>query len=307
MNNPETVFLTTIFPASKPYLNDFFKSLQNQTYKNFDILVINDGIDNFSAYKTQYSDLKIIECISEQTPAKNRESGINKTIELGYKNIILGDSDDYFSNNRIQKSVEALQNNKIVVNDINLFYDNKSTDNFFTNNLKNINLIQENILDANVFGFSNIAFSSDIINLPVKFDDNLIAVDWYFITTLLINHPVKLNFLDGVQTYYRQHENNTIGMSMLLTEKKLELGLNVKQKHYYALIEYCKTNKLENKLFNLEHKLKQIQDLKEKLSNAEFKEKYISIVNASIKQIFSGWWSEIMTLEEFYKYENQNK
>ena len=41
-NNKKTAFLTTIFEMNKRYLQDFFKSLKNQTYKNFDIIVVND-------------------------------------------------------------------------------------------------------------------------------------------------------------------------------------------------------------------------------------------------------------------------
>ncbi len=304
MAKSETVFLTTIFPASKPYLNDFFKSLQNQTYKKFDILVINDGINNFNNYKIQYPDLNIIEIISNQSPAKNRETGINKVVELGYKYIIFGDSDDYFSENRIQKSIEALKCNEIVINDINLFGNNKSIDNFFTNNLEKVDLLQENIFDSNVFGFSNIAIRSEIVNALVNFDVNLIAVDWYFITTLLLNRSMKIKFLKEAQTYYRQHDDNTIGISTILTEKKLELGLKVKQSHYHALIEYCKNNNFENYSLILENKLIQVLKLNEELSNPVFKENYINIVNFNIKHVFSGWWSEIITLEDYYKYES---
>lgn len=44
-------FLTTVFPKNKNFLIEFFDSLKNQTYKNFDVVVINDGYDNFEKIK----------------------------------------------------------------------------------------------------------------------------------------------------------------------------------------------------------------------------------------------------------------
>ncbi|MBA7520020.1 hypothetical protein ES705_12108 [subsurface metagenome] len=273
MKKSDAVFLTTIFPASKKYLDDFFTSLQRQTYRNFDILVINDRVDNFNSYITQYPDLSIIEIISELTPAKNRETGINKALELDYKFIVFGDSDDYFSENRMQKSLEVLKNNDIVINELTLFSHNNRNNNFLTTHLKDINSLQEKNFNSNIFGFSNIAVRSEIIESPIDFEDNLIAVDWFFITTLLLRKPRQVQFLKEVQTYYRQYDNNHF-------EK-------------YSLI--------------FSNKLKQVQKLREELSNPSFKKKYIDIVNSNITEIFSGWWSEIITLEEFYMYENSNQ
>ena len=307
MKQSDTTFLTTVFPASEEFLSSFFVSLQNQTCKDFDVLVINDGISNFQTIKERYFDLNIIEVISLSSPAKNREVGIKKAIELGYKYIIFGDSDDYFSFNRIGETIKSLEKNDFVFNDLTLFstkYKNKS---FLSKSIKNIRLIQENILNSNVFGFSNIGIRSDIINPNINFDSNLIAVDWFFTSTLLIQKNYRIIFLDNVQTFYRQHSTNTVGMSLILTNQKLNLGLNVKLNHYSALIIFCQINNLYDKVQTFENKLMQIQQLKYKLQDTLFLKRYIEVVNYHLKDIFSGWWSEILTLEDFYKYENKIK
>jgi len=59
MKKSKIAFLTTIFPASKPYLPAFFKSLQKQTKKDFDIIVINDGVISYNPEK--YKPLNIVE------------------------------------------------------------------------------------------------------------------------------------------------------------------------------------------------------------------------------------------------------
>ena len=56
-----------------------------------------------------------------KNPIENREKGINYCINQGYDILIFGDSDDYFSRNRVEKSIELLSKYSIVVNDLNLF------------------------------------------------------------------------------------------------------------------------------------------------------------------------------------------
>ena len=47
MKKSSTAFLTTVFPSCKQYLDDFFKSLSNQTDSDFDVIVINDCLEDF--------------------------------------------------------------------------------------------------------------------------------------------------------------------------------------------------------------------------------------------------------------------
>lgn len=306
MKLSDTVFLTTIFPVSEEYLNVFFSSLQKQTTKKFDVLVVNDGITNFALYKEKYFNLNILEIISKKSPAKNRQIGIKKCVELGYKNIIFGDSDDYFSDNRIYESIRSLENNDIAINELNIFYHNNKINDFFLKHLKNTNSLDDNFLVSNVFGFSNISIRTEIIPSIVDIDNELIAVDWFFMTTIFLQKKYRIKFLKDVKTYYRQYSYNTIGLSLKLTEQKLNLGLKVKREHYSSLINYCKKNNLSKYYITFNDKLSEINDLNTKLIDPSFKKRYIEIVNLNIEKIFTGWWSEIITIKEYNRYENSN-
>lgn len=301
------VLLTTIFPSSEGYFDDFFTSLQNQTIKDFDVLVINDGIKKFQSYKSKYSSLHIIEVKVLDSPAKNRETGINKALELGYKNIVFGDSDDYFSDNRLEKSIDSLQEFDLVFNELIIFSQNFRIDNFLISKIKTLDKIQDTIFDGNVFGMSNIAIRSAMISNRINFNKRLIAVDWFFITSLFIQNKLKIKFLRDIYTFYRQYDNNTIGMSMLLTNQKLNLGIKVKELHYTALISYCKNDTSEKYRVLFETKFKEVLNLKQKLKKEEFKKNYIEVVNTHFQLLFTGWWSEIINLETYYKYENKDK
>ena len=207
-------FLTTVFPMNESYICDFFDSLINQTYKNFDIVLINDGFEKFDRIKDKYHHyLNIIEVKYSNTPAKNREYGINYCIDQKYDFLIFGDSDDYFQKNRIKKSLEFLKKADVVVNDLSLFnIDGVFKEKYIShriNNLENIDL--EFIKDKNIFGMSNTAINLRKLT-KVFFDDEIVAVDWYFFKGLL-EKGLKAIFTNETITYYRQHEKNTIGLS----------------------------------------------------------------------------------------------
>ena len=225
-------FLTTIFPMEKQFLIDFFDSLSGQTYDNFDVIVVNDGYDNFYDIKMKYQNLSIIELPYSGTPAKNREYGINYCIDNKYDILVFGDSDDYFSNNRITKSVELLSSHDIVVNDLTTFDKTGILhDKYISNRIENNLIINYGFIkDKNIFGMTNTAINLNILD-KVKFDDSLVAVDWFIFKYLLkLGH--KAIFTNEIISYYRQYFDNTIGLRemegryLLWWEKKSGYGIN---------------------------------------------------------------------------------
>ena len=225
-------FLTTIFPMEKQFLIDFFDSLSGQTYDNFDVIVVNDGYDNFYDVKMKYQNLSIIELPYSGTPAKNREYGINYCIDNKYDILVFGDSDDYFSNNRITKSVKLLSDHEIVVNDLTTFDKIGIVQHkYISNRVKNNSIINYSFIkDKNIFGMTNTAINLNILD-KVKFDDSLVAVDWLMFKDLLkLGH--KAIFTNEIISYYRQYFDNTIGLRemegryLLWWEKKSGYGIN---------------------------------------------------------------------------------
>jgi len=225
-------FLTTIFPMKEQFLIDFFDSLSRQTYDKFDVIVVNDGYDNFYDVKMKYQNLSIIELPYSDTPAKNREYGINYCIDNKFDILIFGDSDDYFSNNRITKSVKLLSDHEIVVNDLTTFDKTGIIQHkYISTRVKNNSIINYSFIkDKNIFGMTNTAINLNILD-KVKFDDSLVAVDWLMFKDLLkLGH--KAIFTNEIISYYRQYSDNTIGLRemegryLLWWEKKSGYGVN---------------------------------------------------------------------------------
>ena len=299
MNN--IVLITTIFPASKDYLDDFFTSLENQIEKNFDILVVNDGIKNFTFFKKKYSNLNLIEFKSHKSAAKNREAGINKAKEFKYEKIIWGDSDDFFPKNRILEISKLLDKHNIVVNELLLYVNEKFEKTllgiFYKNGLYKI----DDVIDKNVIGFSNLAVKSEIIPDKINFNDDLISIDLFFATTLLLNNKY-FYFTNTTFSFYRQHDKNLIGANTFIDINKIMLGIKVKLAHYKNLTSHTINNSKFNKLFN--KKYKEIGELKVKMLESGFAEIYKSTIKNKTNQPFIGWWSEIISINQMNKHEN---
>lgn len=206
-------FLTTIFPMNEQFLYNFFDSLIGQTHNKFDVVVVNDNYDNFYDIKIKYKNLSIIELPYSDTPAKNREYGINYCIDNKYDVLIFGDSDDYFSNNRVALSMKYLETCDIVVNDLTLFNEQGIHINKYISNRLNDNseIDYQFIRDKNIFGLSNTAVNVNILK-RVFFDKEMKIVDWFLFKQLLKSGN-KAIFTNKIITFYRQHLNNTIGLT----------------------------------------------------------------------------------------------
>ena len=80
-------FLTVIYPEARPFFYEFFNSLLSQSQKNFDLFIVNDGVEEFSELADRYSELSIIEVKNGSTHLENRLSGIDYILSLEKYNI----------------------------------------------------------------------------------------------------------------------------------------------------------------------------------------------------------------------------
>lgn len=225
---------TTIFPIPHKYLHDFFSSLMIQSYTNFDVIVLNDGFIGLDEFIKEYSDLNIVEIDFNGPPAKNREFSINYIKNNSYDFVIFGDCDDYFSSNRVEFSLQCLEKYDVVVNDVTLFKNSGIyNENFFSNRIyNNTEISLDFIKNKNIFGLSNTAVKVSILE-NIFFVADLIAVDWFLFSILLMRGH-KAIFTNSMTTYYRQHDNNAVGLGEETRDGNLK-NISVKSMHYFLL------------------------------------------------------------------------
>jgi glycosyltransferase involved in cell wall biosynthesis len=264
----KVAFYTTIFPMKKEYLEDFFESIKNQTYKEFDLIIVNDGFEDFETFLKKFNELEIIELKGNGNIAHNREIGIKYCIEHNYDFLIFGDSDDYFQSNRIEISLKYLieGNCDIVVNDLTLFSTNVIEDKYISNRIENnVEIEFDFIRNKNIFGLSNTAIKVKSLDDKINIPSEIQVVDWYLFSFLLLKNK-KAKFTNETISFYRQYNNNLVGLKELSLES-YKKGIEVKKNHYTSLlnifdIEYIKeqlsrlSNIDNNKLKNINSKIK---------------------------------------------------
>jgi len=296
MKNNDTLLMGVVFENVKPYLNKYIKSLNNQSVISFDLLILNDG------YKEDIPDNKfnnhIINILNNQTSAQIRQSGINYAIKNNYKNIIFTDTDDYFSQNYVESLMLGLENNDFVYSNILPVDDKGITINNYFPLPYEANRYDE-IIKYNFIGLGCSAVKSEIIK-EINIPPDIVAVDWFLYTILLLNGFTG-KLVDNASVYYRQHYNNTVGGLKQLDCVRLFKGIDIKEKHYFYIYNYCLENNYELVAKEYEIKYQEMLELKLFLQKNINIGNYINTININLNTVYKGWWSEIISLEELNK------
>lgn len=274
-----TVFCSVIFPANLPYFTDYLDSLEKQTDLDFDVLIFNDGVEKIENYFKNRS-LKYSVISTQGSITNSRKQVFAYLKKSNYKNVIFGDTDDYFSENRVEESKKLLKIYDIVAHDLILVSQDKKiiSELFWKNRTELKQPISLNAIKKyNFLGLGNTAINIKILPDEIKFNSNLIAVDWYLFSVIL-QSKVKVIFSSEAHVFYRQHEANTVGRKAV-TYIDFKKGVDVKLNHYRTL---ASINSDYSDLANQFEALKSI--LTEDYFNSRQKKN-------KIKNPF--WWEEI--------------
>ena len=113
----DTAVFSVVYPGVEIYFPEFLSTLSKQTDRNFTVFLINDGLPNIEDFlKRTDLDVKVKE--AQESPAALRKMGIRWVQEAGAKIIIFADSDDYFSENRVEISKNMLVQYDLVFNEL---------------------------------------------------------------------------------------------------------------------------------------------------------------------------------------------
>lgn len=236
---------SVIYTQAESYFHDFFSSIDDQSEKEFDILILNDDVgdsDVLSYYEQKWGDrLKVISYKERHMePCQLRIELLKRAKKLGYELLILCDCDDKCPDNRIRSILEQ--------------YHGDYT--FFYNELRDFNGNQvfprlpaeirsiDPILEKNFLGLTNTALAMNQITdsfLDALDEGQTDIFDWYLFSRILLNKGSGL-LIEGTYTYYRRHGGNIAGISNG-DRGALEKECKVKIQHYGFLEKYDKRYK----------------------------------------------------------------
>ena len=208
--------VSVIMPVynSEKYLNEAIDSILNQTYKNIELIIIDDGSsDNSVKLIREYKSSKIKFYQNEKNMGVSATR--NKAIDLSKgKYIALLDSDDISPLYRIEKEVEFLEKN-VDFGLVGGHYQRFKTNKFFTRKktIKHSLILEENKVRVNFvgsFAASTVMFRTDIVkNNNLYFDSSLkMAED--FDLWRRISFFSKVTNLNELLLYYRLHPSSAM-------------------------------------------------------------------------------------------------
>ena len=285
----KTAFFSVIYPAVEPFLPDFFRSLERQTSEEFSLVLVNDGVSDIGHFIKAFGSARITVLESRGSPAENRMIGIRHALEVGAEYLIFGDSDDFFSKNRVEACIELLNAGwDVVVNDLTAVdSEGKNLDpNYLSRRVEEGAEIKfPFIRDKNIFGLSNTAVRASLLkNLAPPHD--LVAVDWYLFSALLLK-GCRAIFTAKASTHYRQHDANTVGVGGL-EEVGIVKQLDAKVRHYKAMSQM--SDQYENGAL-YERTLECLQD------SPELIPEYVDYLRQHAKEN-PLWWENILPWEK---------
>ncbi|WP_050759333.1 glycosyltransferase family A protein [Leeuwenhoekiella blandensis] len=230
------------------FISDCIKSVKNQSYTDWECIVINDGSTDYSkiVIEEEIANDNRFVLINQENKGLSTARNIGIALATG-KYILPLDADDRIDKNFISKSFEVLSNNP----DIKLVY----TLTEFFGNIQGVwklpSYSQKQLSRNNIIPCTAVFKKEDWVEVG-GYDDNLIYgwEDWDFWIGLLKGGG-RVFQIKEVLFYYRKKENSMLNA---MTKKHMEYSLNylsIKHADFFVR-HYGSFKKLEETIFNLE-------------------------------------------------------
>jgi glycosyltransferase involved in cell wall biosynthesis len=236
-------FGTVVYPAAMKYFGEFIASISAQTTKDFILLVICDGLNGSELARIKSCMEKVpveslmIEGMRNSTPIQLRVQLLEEAKKREFDILILGDADDTFAENRVEKVMDVFDGSPektFVYNELR-YCDGASCMPKLPESVTDV--LQ--ILDYNFLGLSNTALRISYLDIDEirSFNECTSYVfDWYLYSRLVLSYH-KGGLAKGTFTYYRMHDNNFVGISQASGET-IDKEIDIKIKHYSTLAKY---------------------------------------------------------------------
>lgn len=230
------------------YVSDSIKSVLNQTYKNIELIVIDDGSkDNSVSIIKNLADKYGFKFIHR--PNKGLCATINQAINLANGKYICGcASDDVLRLDSIEKRVEFMEKNPnyamVYGEAIYLRDDDKQI--YITKNAKKSGFIFDDLFRSNFIPAGSVMVRKEVFESIGKYDENLKIEDYDM--WLRIADKFQIGYINEILYYYRPHENQISNKTFLMYENEKQIFYKWQHKDCFKNI--IKRHKLDwfNKL-----------------------------------------------------------
>ena len=234
--NSELVSIITPCFNSELFIEDTIKSIINQTYKNWELILIDDfSNDNTIKIIEKFNDHRI-KCFYNKKnigPAYSRNLGLK---ESNGRFLSFCDSDDIWEKNKLQIQVKFM-----IDNDIPISYTSYSIIDLEGNELNKIIKSKKEInyygyLKSTIIGMSTSMIDTNKVT-NISFIDLRTRQDTYLWISLL-KRGHKAYGIDDVLVKYRMHNNSISSNKYLAAKRVWYLYYNLEKLGIYRSIYY---------------------------------------------------------------------
>lgn len=283
---PKISVITTVFNCER-YIRQSLESILNQTFRDFEYIVVNDGSTDNTLQKIREiasADERII-LIDNKTNI-GRVKSLNKALEnVKSSYIAIQDADDISLPERLEKQYNFLENNKdYVLAGANIIVMDEF-ENFISKPERPIENDEAkfSLLFRCTFANPSIMFRKKVIDENnIKYEDNFIHAEDFRIITLISRHGKVYNLKEPLVKYRKHSFNNSMvnfdilnsGSIIIVKENLAGLGIDAGGEQIYRIRNLISSRGI-NKNFlyeDLKLLLKAIKAYREKCSNVKNRE-----------------------------------
>lgn len=268
------------------YLNDCINSLLSQTYKNLEIILVDDESNDPTTIGLlkKYSSNKKIKIIYD------KKSGVSKSRNLGLDNasgdyISFIDSDDVVDKEFVEKLLETLEkeNADIAFSQLSTFFDQiEKTDRKINYRVLDKSETLKELFEEKLKGNTGGKLYKKDLLVGLRFDENISLLEDMLFNNLAVIKANKTVCVDGINYYYRIHQSS---ISHNFNYERF-LGLDVAINKIADINNPEYSDKINSFLIGSELQLANVLSKNKKLT----KENYKRIKNTikRIKTLFPG-------------------
>lgn len=186
---------------SEKYIYDCVKSVIDNTYKNFELIIVNDESTDLSLSILKKINDKRIKIINNngKGPGSSRNLGLD--IATG-EYIFFLDSDDILPTNALMDLKNNIEDNDIVIGNYKIFYDSGKCENFITPNDSKFNTFFESVTVWN-----RLYKKQFIQDANAKFESITQGEDRLFLVDLYLYNP-KVKVINNYVYNWLRHESD---------------------------------------------------------------------------------------------------
>ncbi len=236
---PKVSVLTPLYNTNPKFLREMIESILNQSFKDFEFLLLNDSPDNTEIKKIvlSYNDSRItyIENNKNIGISKSR----NKLLKLAQgEYIAIFDHDDISFPERLKKQVEFLDNNPkygVVGSNFILYSNNRKS----KNPQNNLDIKISLVVRGCIMTHSSVMIRrSVLINNNIQWEEEYSPCEDYMLFAKLIDKTMFYNLQEPL-IKYRDHKNNTSHNQAVIMEDKENLIKNILASKYPYFASCC--------------------------------------------------------------------